>query len=115
MAEIKKIGRVTEYNGLMNLDFIYKIDSGKLKIYLLEINPRIGGSIHISTHTGLLKSYFDYLIFNKIGEKIIKFKNTEIEEWSNHKDTCLIPFILENIHVILNINNLYNNYSLSCI
>ena len=34
----------------MNLDFIYKIDSGKLKIYLLEINPRIEVQLYIYTY-----------------------------------------------------------------
>jgi predicted ATP-grasp superfamily ATP-dependent carboligase len=106
---IRKIGKITKYNGLMNIDFLYKIINRKIKIYLLEINPRIGGSIHISAHTGLLKSYFDYLIYNRQNEKIIKFRNSDIEKWSNHQYTSLIPYVLENMDVILNINNLENN------
>lgn len=106
---IKKIGKSSQYNGIMNIDFIYKLKNNKIKIYLLEINPRIGGSIHISSYSGLLKSYFDYLIYRKINKKIIKYKNIEIEKWSNHRYTTLIPFIFDNMDVVLNINNLKNN------
>jgi predicted ATP-grasp superfamily ATP-dependent carboligase len=110
---IEKIGYITTYNGLMNIDFIYQLINNKIRIYLLEINPRIGGSIHISTHSGLLKSYFDYLIYNKKNERVIKYKNIEIEKWSNHRYTTLIPYIFDNMNVILNIDNMKNDSKFS--
>jgi carbamoylphosphate synthase large subunit len=94
----------------MNVDFIYQIIDGKIRIYLLEINPRMGGSIHISIHSGLLKSYFDYLIYKRKHKRVIKYKNIEIEKWSNHRYTTLIPYIFDNINVVMNIDNL-NNHS----
>ncbi len=113
MIILVKIGKITQYNGLMNVDFIYKLDMNSIRIYLLEINPRMGGSIHISTYSGLLESYFDYLIYKRINKNIIKYKNIDIEKWSNHRYTMLIPYIFDNINVILNVDNLKDNSKLT--
>ena len=106
---LEKIGRIVGYNGLMNVDFIYSVKDSDVKIYVLEINPRTGGSIHISAHSGLLKSYFDYLIYRRKNKRVIKYKNIEIEKWSNHRYTTLIPYIFDNMNVIMNINNMNND------
>ena len=106
---LEKIGGIVGYNGLMNVDFIYSANGSDVKIYVLEINPRMGGSIHISAHSGLLKSYFDYLIYRRKNERVIKYKNIEIEKWSNHRYTTLIPYIFDNMNVIMNIDNMKNH------
>ena len=106
MTILEKIGTIVGYNGLMNVDFIYCELGSNVKIYVLEINPRMGGSIHISAHSGLLKSFFDYLIYKRKNKRVIKYKNIEIEKWSNHKYTTLIPYIFDNMNVIMNIYNM---------
>ena len=109
MTILEKIGTIVGYNGLMNVDFIYCELGSNVKIYVLEINPRMGGSIHISAHSGLLKSFFDYLIYKRKNKRVIKYKNIEIEKWSNHKYTTLIPYIFDNMNVIMNIDNMKNH------
>jgi predicted ATP-grasp superfamily ATP-dependent carboligase len=77
------------------------------KPYLLEINPRFSGSIYISMKTSLLKDYFRLLLNKKFSNiQNIDYQKNKINKASEVKDFSIIPFVMENLGIILSVDKL---------
>lgn len=106
--EGKKLLELLKWNGLIMIEFLYDSRDGKYKI--IEINPRIWGSILLSEFSGanLLKNYISICLGLKLNESTINlnakirwFFPTDIigyiksgfttkKFWEFEKDTCYI-------------------------
>ncbi len=63
MEYAKKIAKYMNWNGLLEIDFIFKDN----KYYLLECNPKVWGTTYLTTKAGLnmIQQMVDMLAFNK--------------------------------------------------
>ena len=103
MNIVNKLGKVSKYTGIMNVDMLINNN----KPYLLEINPRFSGSIYISMQTCLLKDYFRLLLNKKFSNRQnIDYKENKITKASEVKDFSIIPFVMEHLGIILSIDKL---------
>jgi carbamoyl-phosphate synthase large subunit len=103
MDIVNKLGRSSKYTGIMNVDMLIDND----KPYLLEINPRFSGSIYISMKTSLLKDYFRLLLNKKFSNiQNIDYQKNKINKASEVKDFSIIPFVMENLGIILSVDKL---------
>ena len=103
MEIVNRLGVSSKYTGIMNVDMLIH----KNKPFLLEINPRFSGSIYISMKTSLLKDYFRLLLNKKFSNiQNIDYQENKITKASEVKDFSIIPFVMENIGIILSIDKL---------
>jgi carbamoylphosphate synthase large subunit len=103
MELVNQLGRVSKYTGIMNIDMLIHHEHP----HLLEINPRFSGSIYISMKTSLLRDYFRLLLNKKFSNiQNIDYQENKITKASEIKDFSIIPFIMENLGIILSIDKL---------
>ena len=103
MEIVNRLGVSSKYTGIMNVDMMIHHN----KPHLLEINPRFSGSIYISMKTSLLKDYFRLLLNKKFSNiQNIDYQENKITKASEVKDFSIIPFVMENLGIILSIDKL---------
>lgn len=103
MEIVNRLGVSSKYTGIMNVDMLIHHN----RPHLLEINPRFSGSIYISMKTSLLKDYFRLLLNKKFSNiQNIDYQENKITKASEVKDFSIIPFVMENLGIILSIDKL---------
>lgn len=91
---LEKIGQVTNYHGMMDVEFIFTGD----EYYLMEINPRMSGGIYMVFYyaIGFLNDYIDLLQGKDIG--------VDLRDRTPKKKGLKMYYCILAIHTAFNVN-----------